>query len=50
MPEKFIESLDKAVAILKTADHMLYMTYPLIREKRLLLKILNETYSRRNLV
>jgi len=42
--EKFIENLDKASAILKTADHMLYMTYPLIKEKRLLLKILNETY------
>ena len=44
MPEKFIESLDKAAIVLKTADHMLYMTYPLIKEKRLLLKILNETY------
>lgn len=30
--------------MLQTADHMLYMTYPLIREKRLLLKILNEIY------
>jgi len=45
MPEKFIESLDKASSVLKTADHMLYMTYPLIKEKRLLLKILNETYQ-----
>ncbi len=44
MPEKFIENLDKASSILKTADHMLYMTYPLVKEKRLLLKILNETY------
>lgn len=44
MPEKFIESLDKASSMLKTADHMLYMTYPLIKEKRLLLKILSETY------
>ena len=44
MPEKFIESLDKASEVLKTADHMLYMTYPLIKEKRLLLKILNEIY------
>ena len=45
MPEKFIENLDKAAIVLKTADHMLYMTYPLIKEKRLLLKILNETYQ-----
>ena len=44
MAEKFIENLDKAALKLKTADHMLYMTYPLIKEKRLLLKILNETY------
>lgn len=44
MPEKFIENLDKAAVVLKTADHMLYMTYPLIREKRLLLKILSEIY------
>ncbi len=44
MPEKFIENLDKASKLLQTADHMLYMTYPLVKEKRLLLKILNETY------
>lgn len=44
MPEKFIENLDKAASLLQTADHMLYMTYPLIKEKRLLLKILNEIY------
>lgn len=44
MPEKFIENLDKATSLLRTADHMLYMTYPLIREKRLLLKVLSEIY------
>lgn len=44
MPEKYIENLDKAAKNLQTADHMLYMTYPLIKEKRLLLKILNEIY------
>jgi len=42
--EKFIENLNKAAKSLQTADHMLYMTYPLIKEKRLLLKILNEIY------
>jgi hypothetical protein len=45
MAEKYIEKLDKAASGLKTADHMLYMTYPLVKEKRLLLKILNEVYS-----
>jgi hypothetical protein len=45
MSEKYIEKLDKAAIGLKTADHMLYMTYPLVKEKRLLLKILNEVYS-----
>ncbi len=44
MPEKFIENLDKAAKTLQTADHMLYMTYPIVKEKRLLLKILNEIY------
>jgi len=44
MTEKYIENLNKAASMLQTADHMLYMTYPLIKEKRLLLKILNETY------
>ena len=44
MPEKYIENLDKAAKNLHTADHMLYMTYPIVREKRLLLKILNEIY------
>ena len=40
--EKFIENLNKAASLLQTADHLLYMTYPLIREKRLLLKILSD--------
>jgi hypothetical protein len=44
MPEKYIENLNKAYVMLQTADHMLYMTYPLVKEKRLLLKILNEIY------
>ena len=42
--EKYIENLNKAETMLQTADHLLYMTYPLVREKRLLLKILNEIY------
>ncbi len=42
MTEKFIENLDRASKNLQTADHMLYMTYPIVKEKRLLLKILSE--------
>ncbi len=42
--EKYIENLNKASSMLQTADHMLYMTYPLVKEKRLLLKVLNEIY------
>lgn len=44
MDEKYIENLNKAASMLQTADHMLYMTYPLVKEKRLLLKILSEIY------
>lgn len=42
--EKFLLSLDSASKIVKTADHMIYITFPLIREKRLLVKILDEIY------
>jgi len=42
MEEKFNESLNKALRALQTADHMTYITFPLIKEKRLLLKILSE--------
>ena len=42
--ERYILSLEKAKSSLKTADHLTYMTFPLIRENRLLLKILDELY------
>jgi len=42
MQEKFIESLEHATKSLQTADHLTYITFPLIKEKRLLLKILSE--------
>ena len=45
MPEKYIESLNRALKALQIADHMTYITFPLIKEKRLLLKILDEIYS-----
>ncbi len=41
--EKFLENLVKAEKTLKTADHMMHVTFPLIKDKRLLLKILQET-------
>ncbi len=41
--EKFLENLQEAENIIQTIDHMVYVTFPLIKDKRLLLKILLET-------
>jgi hypothetical protein len=41
--EKFLENLIAAEKTLQTADHMIYVTFPLIKDKRLLLKVLQET-------
>ena len=43
--EKFQENLAQAVKNLQIADHMAYVTYPLVNEKRLLLKIFDEIYK-----
>lgn len=40
--EKFLENLEKSEKIIQTAGHLIYVTYPLIKDKRLLLKILME--------
>lgn len=40
--EKFLENLKKAQITIKTADHLTYMTFPLVKDKRLLLKIIQE--------
>jgi len=40
--EKFLEYLKTAEEKIQTVDHMIYVTFPLIKEKRLLLKILSE--------
>ena len=40
--EKFKEDFQKAIRSIKIADHMTYVTYPLVNEKRLLLKIFTE--------
>lgn len=42
MQEKFFEFLDKAQKSLQTADHLTYITFPLIKDKRLLFKILEQ--------
>lgn len=40
--KKFIEEIMKAEKAIRTADHMIYVTFPLIKDKRLLLKVLQE--------
>ncbi len=40
--EKFLEHLEESGKKISTADHLLYVTFPLVKEKRLLLKILEE--------
>ena len=40
--EKFIEYLKTAEQKIQNVDHMIYITFPLIKDKRLLLKILSE--------
>lgn len=42
MQEKFIESMEKAKRYLQTADHLAFVTFPLMKENRLLLKVLEE--------
>lgn len=44
-----IELLDKAERSLRTADHMVYITYPLIKENKLLKKILEDLCESANL-
>ncbi|MCK4552688.1 hypothetical protein KAT80_00600 [Candidatus Pacearchaeota archaeon] len=41
--DKFLENLEEAHKIISIADHMLYVTFPLIQDKKLLLKILLDT-------
>lgn len=40
--EKFLEYLKTAEEKTQTVDHMIYVTFPLIKDKKLLLKILSE--------
>ena len=41
--EKFLENLQEAETKIQIADHMLYVTFPLLKDKKLLLKILLDT-------
>jgi hypothetical protein len=41
--EKFLENLQDASKSIRTLDHMIYVTFPLIQDKKMLLNILLET-------
>ena len=43
--EKFQENLKEAIRALQVADHMTYVTFPLVKEQRLILKIFDEIYK-----
>jgi len=43
--EKFQENLNKVIKNLQIADHMTYVTFPLVNDKRLLLKIFDNIYT-----
>ncbi len=45
MVEKFIEYLDNSISLLRKVDHMTYVTYPLLKDKHLIFKMLNEIYT-----
>ena len=40
--QKFLENLAEAEQIIQTSGHLLYVTFPLVKDKRMLLKILLE--------
>ena len=43
--EKYHESLQNAIKNMRVADHMLYVTFPVIKDKRLLLKAVDQIYD-----
>ncbi len=43
--EKFHQDLKEAIKALQIADHMTYVTFPLVNEQRLILKIFDEIYK-----
>ncbi|MEK6945294.1 MAG: hypothetical protein AABW63_00695 [Nanoarchaeota archaeon] len=42
MAEKFVEYLEEAERIIKASDHMVYVTFPIIKDNKLLVGILLE--------
>lgn len=40
--EKFLQNLQEADRIIKAVDHLVYVTFPLVRDKRMLLKMVME--------
>ena len=41
--EKFLENLQEAQKTVQTVDHMVYVTFPLVKDKKILIKVLKET-------
>ena len=39
---KFLENIQEAEKNLRTIDHIIYVTFPLIKDKRLLLKVIQD--------
>jgi hypothetical protein len=44
MPERYTLSLEKSKKNIQTADHLAYITFPIVKENKLLTKILEEIY------
>lgn len=40
--EKFLQNLQEAEKIIQTVDHIIYITFPLFKDKKLLLRVLSE--------
>ena len=40
--EKFIEYLQEAQKIIRASDHLIYVSYPLIKDKKILLRVIEE--------
>ena len=41
--EKFLENIQEAQKTIQVIDHLIYVTFPLIKDKKILTKILTET-------
>jgi hypothetical protein len=43
--QNLLNNLEEASRIIKSVDHMLYVTYPLIKEPKLFIKLLEQTHK-----